>query len=163
MTHVRLITFFRSLDLSCWRDHRKSQKSSVSWPLESSSSTSGSGLRAKLLQSCPTLCNPVDCSPPGSSVHGILQARILEWVAVPFSRGPSWPRDWTCISYISYIDRRFFLTGLCPSNPVVINLACTFKSPLEYLDTPAQIEPQNNYIRLSGGGTHLGWLWPVVA
>ena len=42
---------------------------------------------AKLLQSCPTLCNPVDCSPPGSSVHRILQARILDWVAMPFSRG----------------------------------------------------------------------------
>ena len=40
---------------------------------------------AKLLQSCPTLCDPMDCSPPGSSVHGILQARILEWVAMPFS------------------------------------------------------------------------------
>ena len=62
----------------------------------------------------------------------------------------------TCISYISYTSRWFFLTGLCPSNPVVINLGCTFKSPLEYLDTPAQIEPQNNYIRLSGGVTDLG-------
>ena len=40
---------------------------------------------AKLLQSCPTLCNPMDCSPPGSSVHGILQARILEWIAMPSS------------------------------------------------------------------------------
>ena len=42
---------------------------------------------------CPTLCNPMDCSPPGSSVHGILQARILEWVAVPFSRWSSQPRS----------------------------------------------------------------------
>ena len=41
-------------------------------------------------QSCPTLCDPIDCSPPGSSVHGILQARILEWIAMPFSSwGPS--------------------------------------------------------------------------
>ena len=43
--------------------------------------------RAKSLQSCLTLCNPMDCSPPGSSVHGILQARKLEWVAMPSSRG----------------------------------------------------------------------------
>ena len=42
-------------------------------------------------QACPALCGPVDCSPPGSSVHGILQARILEWVAMASSRGPSWP------------------------------------------------------------------------
>ena len=54
-------------------------------------------MRVKLLvaQLCPTLCDPVDCSPPGSSVHGILQTRILEWVAIPFSKGYSQPRDWT--------------------------------------------------------------------
>ena len=46
-------------------------------------------------QLCPTLCDPVDCSPPGFSVHGILQARILEWVAIFSSRGSSWPWDWT--------------------------------------------------------------------
>ena len=44
-------------------------------------------------QSCLTLCDPMNYSPPGSSVHGILQARILEWVAIPFSRGSSQPRD----------------------------------------------------------------------
>ena len=46
-------------------------------------------------QLCPTLCDPMDCSPQGSSVHGILQARILEWVAMPFSKGSYWPRDQT--------------------------------------------------------------------
>ena len=50
---------------------------------------------AKLLQLCPTLDDPMDCSPPGSSVHGILQARILEWVAMPSSRGSSHPMDRT--------------------------------------------------------------------
>ena len=59
----------------------------------------------KSLQSCPTFCNPMDCSPPGSSVHWILQARILEWVAMPSSRGPSQPRDQTHISYVSCIGR----------------------------------------------------------
>ena len=49
----------------------------------------------------PTLCDPVDRSPPGSSVHGILQARILEWVAISFSRGSSQPRDGTQISRIA--------------------------------------------------------------
>ena len=48
-------------------------------------------------QSCPTPCDPMGCSPPGSPVHGILQARILEWWAVPFSRGSSWPGDWNGI------------------------------------------------------------------
>ena len=54
-------------------------------------------MHAKLLQSCLTLCDPMDYSLPGSSVHGILQARTLEWVAMPFSRGSSLPRDWICL------------------------------------------------------------------
>ena len=60
---------------------------------------------AKSHQSCLTLCDPMDCSPAGSSVHGILQARILEWVVTTFSRGSSWPRDLTGISYISCMGR----------------------------------------------------------
>ena len=51
----------------------------------------------EVAQSCLTLCDPMDCSPPGSSVHGIFQAWILEWVAVSFSRGSSWPRDRTWV------------------------------------------------------------------
>ena len=53
---------------------------------------------AKSLQSCPTLCDPMDCTPLGSPVNEILQARILEKVAISFSRGSSHPKDWTCIS-----------------------------------------------------------------
>ena len=56
---------------------------------------------SEVTQSCPTLCNPVDCSPPGSSVHEILQARILEWVAISFSRGSFQPRDRTQVSRIA--------------------------------------------------------------
>ena len=51
-------------------------------------------------QSCQTLCNPMDCSPPGSSVHGILQARVLEWIAMPSSRRSFQPRDRTQVSCI---------------------------------------------------------------
>ena len=58
----------------------------------------------KPLKSCPTLCDPMDCSPPGFSVRGILQARRLEWVTMPSSRGPAQVRDRTCISYISYVS-----------------------------------------------------------
>ena len=61
-------------------------------------------------QSFPTLCNTLDCSLLGSSLHGILQAITLEWVAISFSRGSSWPRDWTCISCTSCIAGRFFTT-----------------------------------------------------
>ena len=48
---------------------------------------------SEVTQSCPTLCDPMDCSLPGSSIHGIFQARVLEWVAISFSRGSSRPRD----------------------------------------------------------------------
>ena len=50
-------------------------------------------------QSCLTLCDPMDYSSPGSSVHGILQATIMKWLAIPFSRGSSYPRNWTGVSH----------------------------------------------------------------
>ena len=62
---------------------------------------------SEVAQSCPTLCNPVDCNLLGFSVHGILQARILEWIAISFSRGSSRPRDRTRVSCIG--SRRFNL------------------------------------------------------
>ena len=75
---------------------------------------------AKLLQLCPTLCDPMDRSPPGSSVHGILQARTLEWVAMHASRGFSQPRHRTCISYVSCIGSQVLTLlgkkGLCRYN-----------------------------------------------
>ena len=61
---------------------------------------------ATSLESYPTLCKPLDCSPPDSSVHGILQARILEQVVMPSSRGSSQLRDRTCVSCVSCIGRQ---------------------------------------------------------
>ena len=58
-----------------------------------------------VVQSCPTLCDPMNCSLPGSSVHGILQAKVLEWVATAFSRESSRTRDW---AQVSHIAERFF-------------------------------------------------------
>ena len=74
-------------------------------------------LVAQSLQSCLTLCDPMDCSLPGSSSHGILQARILEWVGISFSRGSSWTRDQI---WVSSIASRFFTTespGKPPPTP----------------------------------------------
>ena len=59
--------------------------------------TEGKG-KVLVAHSCPTICNTMDCSPPGSSVHGMLQARILEWVAISYSRGSCQPRDWVRFS-----------------------------------------------------------------
>ena len=66
-------------------------------------------------QSCPALCNPMDCSPPGSSVQGILQVRILEWVAIASSRGSSRPRDQTQVSCIA---GRFFTVWVTREAPL---------------------------------------------
>ena len=63
-------------------------------------------VQAKFLQLCPALCDPMDCTLPGSSVPRVLQARILEWVAMPSSRGSSRPRDQTHVSYVSCIGRQ---------------------------------------------------------
>ena len=68
-------------------------------------------------QLCPALCNLMDCSLPGSSVHGIFQARILEWVAIPFSRASSQPRDWTQVSCIA---GRFFTVWATRENRIQI-------------------------------------------
>ena len=71
----------------------------ISWLYELTESES------EVAQSCPTLCNPMDCSLSGSSVHGIFQARVLEWIAISFPRGSSWPRNRTRVSHIA--GRRF--------------------------------------------------------
>ena len=64
-------------------------------------------VKSEVAQSCPALCDPMDCSLPDFSVHGIFQARVLEWVAIPFSRGSSRPRGWTRVFCI--VGRRFTL------------------------------------------------------
>ena len=73
----------------------------------------------QLLSCVQLFCNPMDCSPPGSSVHGIFQAGILEWVAISFSRGSSWPRDGTYVSWIG----RFFNHW---AEYMVLNQNCNF-------------------------------------
>ena len=100
----------------------------------------------KVAQSCLTLCDPMDCNLPGSSVHGILQARILEWVAVPFSRGSSQPRDPTQISHNA---GRFFTVWTtreapkgrcwgcllrCLGNKVAVTRIGPLKCPLDRLE-----------------------------
>ena len=72
---------------------------------------------AESLQSGPTLCNPRDCSLPGFSAHGILQARILERVAMPSSRGSSSPRDQASVSYISHTTSRSYCRAMEKAHP----------------------------------------------
>ena len=74
-----------------------------------------------VVKSCQTLCNPMGCSLSGSSVHGIFQARILEWVAISFSRGSSWPRDQT---WVSCTVGRFFPAWATTRELLIIPLQC---------------------------------------
>ena len=67
---------------------------------------------------CPTLCHNLDCHLPDSSVHGISQARTLEWVTLPSFRGPSQPRDPTCISFTG---RQIFFTAAPLGKPILIH------------------------------------------
>ena len=76
-------------------------------------------MSAKLLQSYWALCDPTDCSPPGSSVHGILQARILEWVAISFSRGSSDPGI-EPVSLMSPALAGGFLSTSPPGKPLTV-------------------------------------------
>ena len=98
--------------------------SAINYSDKSSSLISGSDIKERLIleavkprvcvwvtQSCLTLCDPTDCSPPGFFVHGILQARILEWVAIPFSERSSQPRDRILVSCIAGRFLTFWATG----------------------------------------------------
>ena len=86
----------------------------------------------EVAQSCLTLCDPMDCSLPGSSLHGILQAGVLEWVAISFSRGSSRPRDWTCVSCSSCIGRQVlyhYTTGEACTVAYVLEIFTCSQSP----------------------------------
>ena len=109
--------------------------------LNCKNSMGGSGLVAKLF---PTFETPMDCSPPGSPVHGILQARILEWAAISFSRGSFRPRDWNCVSCTA---SRFFTTEP-PGKPLKVlwrkstleSLGDSLKSGSQRSVTKAQLQ-----------------------
>ena len=103
-------------------------------------------LKVKVLvtQSCLTLCDSMDCSPPGSSVHGILQARILEWVAMPSSRGSSQPRDQSCVSYMSCIGRWVLYHLRIPPTPVFWELGHVVPS----LGSKAEWEQRHSFLNL---------------
>ena len=84
---------------------------------------------SEVTQSCLTLCNPMDCSLPGSSVRGNFQARVLEWVAISFSGGSSWPRDWTHVSHIAGRCFTVWATGKDLINQHVRELYIFYMSP----------------------------------
>ena len=90
------------------------------------------GSECEVAQSCPSLWDPMDCSLPGSSVHGILQARILEWFAISFSRGSSQPRGRTQVSRIA--GRCFTIWATREANVLfVFNLSLTVLASIDFL------------------------------
>ena len=117
------------------------------WSLESS-------MHAKSLQLCPTLCDPMDCSPPGSPVHGIIQARILEWVGIPFSRG-IFPTQGLNSGLL--LCRRVLYRLSHQASPLIPTWLWSFS--LTYL--PTSLHPEASYsiiiIHLLGGSTDQPW------
>ena len=79
-----------------------------------------------VIQLCLTLHDPMDCNPPGSSVHGIFQAGILKWVAISFSRGSSWAKDWT---WVSCFAGRFFTVWATRETPVTFPFTSNYSLP----------------------------------
>ena len=129
----------------------------------------GKQVKVKVTPLCPTLCDPMDCNPPGSSVHGILQSRILESVDIPFSRGSSWPRDWTRVSCVSFIGRRVLYywchlgsckkCSICQQNTLTLQIAVwpTYRwedswTQLTDTDIPVVIQMDPDRSR--------HWFWP---
>ena len=95
-----------------------------------------------ITESHPTLCDLIDCSLLGSSVYGILQARILEWIAVPFSRGSSWPRDRSPVSciangfFIIWAAGRLYLIHMLPVFDSFTSDSPVFDLPLDHHPAP---------------------------
>ena len=112
-------------------------------------------------QLCLTLCNPVDYSPPGFSVHGILQVRILEWIAISFSRGSSWLREWTLVC-------RFFITEPPPvsSNGTILHT----QVPIQKWGHPWSLLPLiyslilyvQSVLSCPFCWTHVPWIYPPL-
>ena len=111
-------------------------------------------------QSCLTLCNPMDCSPPGSPLHGILQARILERIATAFSRGSSWPRDQTQVSCIAGRFFTIWATGKSWRHYVKWNKSEKDKYPIISLICgilTKQINQPTKLIDTENGDEEWGW------
>ena len=107
-------------------------------------------------QSCPIFCNPMDCSPPGSSVHRILQVRILEWVTIPFSRGCSPPRDWT---WVSCNADRFFTVWATKENHIYMYKECSDYCTITLISHASKVMLKILQARLQ---QYLNWELPDV-
>ena len=108
-----------------------------------------------ITQSCPTLFDPMDCNLPGSSDHGISQARILEWVAVPFSRGSYQPRDQTQVSLIA---GRFFTVWATREAPLICLAAAKSLQSCPTLCDPIDGSPPGSPVPGILQATALAWL-----
>ena len=115
-------------------------------------------VHAESLQSCPTLGDPLGCSPPGSSVHRILQARILEWVSIPSSRGCSQSRDRTQVFHTSYIASGFF-THWAIWETLKDRLVAAKGSRLEEVENGNRRQCGHKRARGSNCSWSISWLW----
>ena len=119
------------------------------------SQTSKYFIACLVAKSCPTLWDLTTCSPPGSSVHGIFQARKLEWVAISSSRGSSRPKDWTHVSCVSCTGRRILYHWATSQNRTIsytittseeVNSIITLYGPYSHVLNCLKNGPQNNFL-----------------
>ena len=121
-----------------------------------------------IAQSCPTLCDPMDCSLPGFSVNGIFQAGVLEWVAISFSRGSSWSRDQT---QVSCICRQMLYPLKHQGSPTVFSPETSVNLFSHWLQSPNQSkggDRQSVYLCIflmqawiSPNTNHIDWWWSI--
>ena len=112
-----------------------------------------------MAQSCPALCDSMDCGPPGFSAHGILQARILEWVAISFCRGSSQPKDWTRVSCLAGRFFTIWATREAASRAVrrsllIFNHFISFWAQKHYILTCLRVKYSNTFF-----GFLPVWIW----
>ena len=127
-------------------------------------------IKVLVTQLCPTLCNSKNCSPPGSSVHEIVQARILEWVAISFSRESSWPRNQT---QVSRIVGRFFTESSGDQNDQTLTIIDSAQTVTSYMFKTSRARHAHMILTQTspgcGGGEprccwgHSEWQSPVPA
>ena len=113
-------------------------------------------MKVLVTQLCLILCDPTDCSPPGSSVRGNFQARILEWVAISFSRRSSWPRDQT---YDSCIAGRFFIIWATRTvrEREVSFMPVKFNDGWNYANINRNEHKRKRRLQMNNGELHFGY------
>ena len=146
---MAIIIWYKIVTEYLWKERRKDEGKGKELKL-----TVLLKVKVWVTQSCPTLCDLTDCTPPGFSVHGILQARILEQVAIPFSKRSSWFRDQTQVSYTA----GRFLTIWATRETQLAHCCCLVSMSYQTLWDPMDWSLPGSSVHGNSPGRILDWL-----